>query len=899
MSAPITPPRLAQWLIGVATPPTEREFSLGDIHEQFAERSSIDPGAARRWYWRQAKGAITHRLGGPDRTPERDRLRDRIANAWQDVRYAARSLRSSPSFVLVVSITLALGIGATAMIYAVVDGVLIRGLPFEEADRLVLLRNGYSDGRPGTWLVSFPDYEDYRAGMDAFAELAAWQSPTPAITSEGGQAAQRLNAADVTANLLPMLGVEPILGRGFLPEEDSRDAVQRAALLSYSLWQDRFGSDENVLGRTILLDETPFVVVGVLPQGFTGVSGGFILPSVPVDVWLSYRSSFSSGGLEVRGLTNVNLLGKLKANATIEQARSEAEAVAGALDEQFPEIRNAVTAQLQVAEEEAVADVRPSLLLSFGAVSLLLLISCTNVANLLIGRASRRQREMALRTALGAGRLRLVRQLVAESLILAALGAGAGGAIAAGGLRLLASNRALGIVQMNSVAIDARVIAFLFGVALISGLAFGVGPALFATRHAPASTLRAEGRALTGGRSLARRGLVVAQLALAVVLLIGAGLLARSLQQVVDIDPGFRPQGILTARVQLPMDFVSADWPRAVNFFEQFEERARQLPGVTSVSSAYQLPTDSGWNNAFKFDPASERLRGLPEGENYNARFRPVTPGYFETAGIPLVRGRVFNADDNAEGRRVVIVNEKFVELYFEPDTNPIGTRLNYGNWWQEGGPECEIIGVVQDVRFQGRALDSYQATYFPHAQQPVRELALMVASATNPLDLVDPLRAELEKLDPTLPLDNVALLTDELAAHEAARSSLAAMLVIFAITAVALAAIGVYGVMAFLVSQRRREMGIRVAVGARRQDVRAMVLLSGLRLVVVGLAIGLAAAYLVGGLLDRLLFGVDPTDISTFAAVTLLLGLVAIVASWVPARRATSVDPMESLRVE
>ena len=894
MSAPVGPPRLAQWIISVASPASEREFWLGDIEEQFADRAVDDPTAARRWYWRQAKRTLVHRLN------QRRSLSDQIGNSWQDARYAGRSLRRSPSFVVVATITLALGIGANAMIYAVVDGVLIRGLPFEDADRLVLVRNGYSDGRPGTWLVSFPDYEDYRAGVGAFEELAAWQSQSPALASDDGQAAQRLQAADVTANLLPMLGVEPVLGRGFLPEEDAVGAAQRAALLSYQLWQNRFGGDESILGQSILLDETPFIVVGVLPRGFTGVSGGFILPSVPVDVWLSYRSSFSVGGIEERGLTNVNLLGKLAAGTTVEQARAEATAVAGALDERFPDIRNAITAQLHVAEEKAVADVRQSLLLSFGAVSLLLLIACTNVANLLIGRASGRQREMALRTALGAGRLRLVRQLVMESLMLAGLGAAAGAAIATAGLELLVTSRALDIAQIDAVAIDARVLAFLFAVAVGAGLAFGAGPALFATGASPAMTLRAEGRTVAGSRSVARRGLVVAQLALAVILLIGAGLLLRSLQQVLEVDPGFEPEGILTASVQLPMDFVSADWPRAVEFFEQYETRIRGLPGVAAVASAYQLPTNEGWNNAFGFDLTATHPRELPEGESYSARFNPVTPGYFETAGIRLVRGRTFTADDSAEGARVVIVNERFVEQYFEPGTDPLGARLDYGSWWQRDMPsEYEIIGVVEDVRFSGRTLETYRATYFPHSQQPVRELNLLVAAEGNPLDVVGPMRAALLEIDPALPLDNISLLTDELAGHEAARRSLAVMLVIFAVTAVTLAAIGVYGVMAFLVSQRTREMGIRVALGARREDVRTMVLLSGLRLVVLGLSVGLAAAYLLGGALDSLLFGVDPADLSTFAAVTAFLGLVAVVASWIPARRATSVDPMTALRAE
>jgi predicted permease len=822
-----------------------------------------------------------------------------MENTWQDLRYAARSLRRSPGFVGIAVLTLALGIGANAMIYAVVDGVLIRGLPFEDSDRLVLMRNGYVDGREGAWLISFPDYEDYRAGIEAFGELAAWQNPQPALASADGEVAQRLNAADVTANLLPMLGAAPFLGRGFLPEEDSVEAPQRAAILSYDLWQTRFAADPGVLGETILLDELPFVVVGVLPLGFTGVSGGFVLPSEPVDIWLPYRASFAVGGMKERGLTNVNVLGKLRPDTTVEQATSEAVAIGRGLDPLYPDLRNGIRPHLFVAEDKAVDGVRQSLLLSFGAVSLLLLIACTNVANLLIGRASVRQREMALRTALGAGRLRLVRQLVGESLILAGLGALAGAVVAAAGLRLLAMNRALEIARLDTVAIDGRVFLFLFALSTLAGLAFGVGPALFATSRSPSLTLRSEGRSVSGRRSLARRALVVAQLGLAVVMLIGAGLLLRSLQEVLEIDPGFEPGGVLTARVQLPMAFVSDDWPRAVEFFEQFEARARQLPGAVSVASAFQLPTDAGWNNAFDFDLTVTAPRELPEGESYHARFNSVTPGYFETAGVRLVRGRTFNADDHVDGRRVVVVNERFVDVYFEPGTDPIGARLVYGNWWQGGEPLYEIVGVVQDVRFQGRTQDTYQATYFPHPQQPVRELTLLISAAGDPLDLVGPLRAELQAIDPSLPLDDVALLADNLAAHEAARRSLAVMLVVFAATAVTLAAIGVYGVMAFLVAQRTREMGIRVALGARVQDVRAMVLLSGLRLTATGLAAGLAGAFLLGGVLDRMLYGIEALDPATWVAVSAFLGLVALAASWLPARRATGVDPMMSLRAD
>ncbi len=898
------PPRIARWLLQRSLPRQAREFSLGDLDEEFVERSSESPARARRWYWRQMRQGLAHSLRRetpPERT-SRTALVGQLGAAWQDTRYAARSLRRSPRFVLVAATTLALGIGANAMIYAVVDAVLLRGLPFEDADRLALLRNGYADGRPGAWLVSYPDYEDYTAGTEAFEHLAAWQQQSPALSSDDGTSAHRLNAVDASWNLLPMLGVEPVLGRGFLQEEDSPDSEHRAALLSYRLWQSRFGGENGVLGRTILLDNTPYRVVGVLPRGFTGVSGGFVLPSVPIDVWLAYRASFSGTSVHLRGLTNVNILGSLTDGISLERARAEVTAVSRALDERFPEDRNGIAAQLLDAQDKAVEGIRRSLTLTFGSVSLLLLIACTNVANLLIGRASTRRREVAVRTALGAARLRIVRQLVAESVLLSVAGAVLGAGIAFVGIEVLTATEALEIARLDAVAMDARVFGFLFAVALACGLAFGIGPALFATRQSPGAALRTEGRAVTGHRSSARRGLVVAQVALAVILLVGAGLLLRSLQRVLDVDPGFQPSGVLTARVQLPMGFVSAEWPQAVAFFEQLEDRARALPGVTSVASAYQLPTDSGWNNAFEFDSTvggSAQPRELAEGESYSARFGPVTPGYFEVSGIPLLRGRTFTPADDAEAPRVVIVNESFVREYFPAGANPIGARLVYGNWWTGGPPEYEIVGVVRDVLFSARTQSSYRATYFPHAQQPVREMTLLVRTEGDPFDLVAPLRAGLAAIDPSLPLDSVSLLSDQLAAHEASRASLASLLVLFATTALALAGIGVYGVMAFLVARRTRELGIRLALGAKQSDVRRLVMSSGLQLTSLGLLVGLTGAYLLGGSLEQLLYDVDPADGATFAAVGAFLGVIPLLASWLPARRATRVDPMTSLRAD
>lgn len=905
MSVP--PPRISRWFLSLLVPAAEREFSLGDLDEEFSDRNRCDPIDARRWYRRQIWRGLLQRLRRAPGAPSMPAVRRLglipwMAVAWQDVRYAARSLRRSPGFVAVTTLTLALGVGATASIYAVIDAVLLRGLPFKEADRLVVLRNTFADGRAGDWLLSFPEYEDFRDGTDGFEALAAWQQQLPALSSNDGRAAQRLNAVDATAELLPLLGVEPILGRGILAEEDSLDSGRRTAVLSHSLWQSRFGGDPAALDRTIRLDDLDYRVVGILPRGFTGVAGGFVLPGTPVDVWLSYRSSISAQGSDLRGLSNVNVIGRLRPDVSLEQVQAQVAATSATLLESYPGGRANTATQARASADVEVGELRQTLFLTFGAVGVLLLIACTNVANLLIGRAAVRQREIAVRAALGAGRARIVRQLIAESVLLSIVGAGLGSAVAWMGVRGLQAMEMLEIARLGSATVDTRVLGFLFVVALLTGLGFGVGPALQSTRGRLHDALRREGRSVAGSRSLTRQTLVVAQIALAVVLLVGAGLLLRSLDKVLGIDPGYRADGVLTARVRLPMPFVSDQWPQAVRLVGQLVARVEALPNVTAAAAAYQLPTDAGWNNAFEFENVSNPGDGaipLAAGDNYTARFSPVSPGYFALAGIELKRGRTFTGADGAETPRVVVVNQAFAHKYFPAGFDPIGSRLIYGNWWAPGPPEYEIVGVVNDVRFAGRSRDTGPATYFAHAQQPVREMSLLIRTTADPLALVGAVRAELEALDPSLPLDNIALLADQLAAHEASRRSLVALLGIFAASALTLAAIGVYGVMAFLVAGRTRELGIRVALGARRQQVRRMVLGHGLRLTAVGVSTGLVVAYGLGGVVERLLYQVAVDDLTTFATVAAFLALTAVIACWLPARRATRVDPMESLRAD
>ena len=467
---------------------------------------------------------------------------------------------------------------------------------------------------------------------------------------------------------------------------------------------------------------------------------------------------------------------------------------------------------------------------------------------------------------------------------------------------MVAANRSLGafsLPRMQGVSLDGRALAFAAIVSLLTGLLFGLAPALQGTRSVLQTSLKSGDRAASHGRggNLLRQVLVVTQVALSVVLLVGAGLLIRSFNEALRVKPGFEPRNVLTARLRLPMSFVDQEhWPLSIDFFNELVDRVEALPGVEAASAAYQLPTTSGWSNAFSF---AGRPEPLPEEDNPYAIFRPVVPGYFELARISLVEGRTFTDADHSEAPRVVIVNQEFVRTFFGDGEDPIGKQLIYGNWWAGGPPEYEIVGVVEDVLFSGRTEDAFRATYFPHAQQPVREMSMMVRTSGEPMELASALRAEVAAMDPRLPVDEVATLEGLLLEDEAVRRALAVLTGFFAGSALLLAAIGVYGVMSFTVGQRTRELGIRMALGAQASHVRRMVLRRGIALALLGLLAGLAGATALSGVLRGMLFEVRPADPITLAAVSLFLGVVALIACWLPARRATRVDPLASLRGE
>ena len=900
-SAP-RPPRLSHWVLSRRIPVGEREFVMGDLAEEYAERATRDRRAANRWYRRQLRLALTSRRPGDTRAVADRRpmpLRSHtLAATWQDLRYAARGLVAAPTFAAVSVLTLALGIGVTAAIFTLVDAILIQPLPFADAERVVVLRHNFIDGRPGEWNSSFLAYLDYERLSTSFEALAAWQEQDPSLSADDGGPAIRVHATGITWNLLGALGVEPELGRTFRPDEDAVGAGTPVVLLSHALWRDRFGAERNVLGRQIRLDGATQTIVGIMPRSFTGSIGGNVLPPVPTDIWMPYRNSSAAEGMEARGLRIVTVMGKLAAGVTLEQAQEDVSRIAAGLRERYPGVHAAEGATLRYAHESVVGGVRPTLWTLFGAVGLVLLIACANVANLLLGRTATRHREVAVRMALGAGRSRLIRQMLAESLLLGCLGGVLAGAVA---WALVAANRAMigaPLPRLETVVIGGRTYLFAALVSVGAGLLLGIVPALNATRGGLQSALKSTDRGGSSGRAsnLLRQSLVVAEIAMSVVLLFGAGLLIRSFDQALRVDPGFDADNVLTASVSLPMAFVDNDnWPQSVAFFEETTERLEALPGVEAATAAFQLPTDGGWSNTFTFVGRPEP----PAGDYPYAIFRPVMPGFFELAAIDLLRGRTFTGADHADAPRVVVVNQAFVDKFFADAEDPIGKLLDYGNWWAGGPREYEIVGVVEDVRFGGRTQAVTRATYFPHAQQPVREMSLMVRTSVPPLQLAGALRAEVAAIDPELPVDNISTLDAHLAGDEVVRRGIAAMSGFFAISALLLAAIGVYGVMNFAVAQRRRELGIRIALGARSSDVRGMVLARGAMLVAAGTVLGLAGAAVVGRLIDGMLFQVAPTDPLTLATVVGFLAGVALFASWLPARRATRVDPMISLRAD
>ncbi len=803
----------------------------------------------------------------------------------RDLRYALRQLRRQPGFALVAMLTLALGIGATTAIFSVVDGVLLRPFPFEDPERLVFLWGDESGQRTGSNWTSYPDFIDFEEQAESFEALAASSLQDASLTEYGGDPT-RVSITRVTWNLFPLLGVGPARGRGLLAEDD-RPGAPDVAVLSHAFWTNRLGAEPDIVGRALTLDGKPFEVVGVLPRGIGWADGDLYAPLVP------------EYGQDPRGAHRILPLARLREGVESEAANAEVVAIAARLEADYPKTNTNRTAYLESLQETVVGDLRATLWTIFGMVGLVLLIACANVANLLLTRSTERGQEVAVRSALGAGRRHILRQLGTESLVLTALGGLAGVAVAAAGIQLLRALSPGGIARLDEVTLSGRVLAFAFLVTAVTGTVFALFPSLNAARADLQSRLKEGGRYPVGrARGRLSRGVVVVEVALALVATVAAGLLVNSFLRLQRVDAGFSAENVLVVPLALPVgkywERGEPDGRRVVAFYEEAERRIEALPGVTTVASAYMHPLSGGWESSFFIPGVLEP----PEGQRPEARLRPVTPGYFRTVGMRLLKGRDIAETDGAESPGVVVVNESFERTFF-PGGNALGHVVERGPWWEKLPYEYEIVGVVGDVKMDGLAESVPTALYFSHPQFPFSDMNIVVGGEVEVETLLPAIQREIWAVDPDLPIEGVATLaeirTDEVAS-ERFRTTLIGL---FATIALVLSAIGIYGVLAYSVAQRTREVGLRISLGAQRGDVLRLIIRQGMTLTAAGLALGAVLAMLSTGLLASLLFEVGPTDPATFAAVVALLAGVALLACVLPAVRATRVDPLVALRAE
>ncbi len=794
-----------------------------------------------------------------------------------DIRYGVRSLVKRPGFTVIALIALALGIGANTAIFSLVNAVLLRPLPFAEPDRLVWMWGNIKNGGNRA-SVSPLDFLDYRQQNTTFEQFAAAISvPVPLNLTDSGEP-ERLTAAAVTGNYFQALGVQPVLGRTFLIENE-KPGNEQVVVLGYNLWQQRFAGDPAIVNKTITLDGKSCAVLGVMPRGFS-------FPGTS-ELWVPINFDISPG-MKQRKAHFMRPIGRLKAGVTIAQAQTDTDAIARRLEEQYPEDKN-WNLRLVSLREQLVGNTRPTLFILFGAVGFVLLIACANVANLLLVRAAGRQREIAVRTALGAGRWRIVRQMITESVLLALVGGALGTLLALWGVELLVSLSEGAIPATAHVSIDATVLGFTLLISLFTGVLFGLAPALRTMKLNLSESLKEGGRSGSEGvhRNRTRSVLVVLESAVAVVLLIGAGLMVRSLLRLQDVRPGFDAENVLTMRVDLPREKYSAP-EKSASFFAELETRLSSLPGMEGVGFVTELPL-SGQPNDMPYT-----VEGRPAGssdEGFDDDFRRVNTKYFSAMHIPFLRGRNFTEQEVRERAKVVIISELLGKRVF-PNEEPLGKRLIM----MMGKDPFEIIGIVGDIRHRGLDSDALPAMYMPTYE---RSMNLVLRSKADPASLTAAVRKEVQQIDPNQPVAEIRTMEQWLDRAVAAPRYRTTLLGLFALVALLLASTGIYGVMSYSVSQRTHEIGIRMALGARRLDVLKLVVRQGMALVLVGVGLGLLGAFALTRLMATLLFGVTAKDPFTCVVVSALLTIVAFVACYLPARRATTVDPLVALRYE
>ncbi len=834
----------------------------------------------------RARAEVLREFGGRDGA--RESYRDAggtqpFERLLRDFRYAWRTLRATPVFTLIVVGTLALGIGANSAIFSVVNGVLLRALPYADPERLVMVWETDRDSGTEREGASVPDYFDFRERARSFDHLAAFQV-TPMNRTGAGEP-ERVAAARVSADFLATMGSAPLLGRNFL-EAEAMPGGPRAMLVSERYWRSQLGADPRALGQSLRLDDSLFTIVGVLPVAFR-------FPEESVDLWIADQLTPESGP---RYRHQITVVGRLAAGTSVDAAQREMDAIASALEAEYPQTNAARGVNLEPVEEALFGPIRPALLLLLAAVGVVLVISCVNAANLLLARRAARTRELAVRTALGAGRSRLVQQLLVESALIAAAAALVGIALAFAGVRGLLAVAPAAIPRVNDIAVDGTVLAVTLGISAVVAVVFGLLPVGGGQRVAPADALKSSpGRTGSGSREhrRLRATLVITEIALAVVLVVGAGLIVRSFWALRSVEPGFVPENMLSLRYQLPpsrypQSFADypGGWARIFTFQRELLERVEAIPGVRSAALAFNDPLSAGFTNSFLIegrDPSA--AAGQPEVPT-----RPASANYFATAGIPLLQGRSFTPSDDAGAPPVVIINAAMARQFFANE-NPLGRRLTF---W---GVSREIVGVVGNERFAGLASDPAPAMYPALAQAPATTGTLIVRTAGDPRAILGGVRAAIRSIDRDLAPFGITTMGEALDASVARERFLAFLLAAFAALALVLALVGVYGVVSYSVAQRGREIGIRLALGASSRLVLRSIVGEGLRLAIAGCAIGVVGALGAARLVRSQLFGVSAADPLTIAAAVATMAAVAVAASLVPALRASTLPPAEVLR--
>ncbi len=905
-----SPPRFSRWWVGAVSrlmlTPELREAFLGDLDEDFRQRVAMDPRRARASYrldaWRSTAALI--RRPARSITTASQAGEPAMSLFLEDLRLAANNLMRAPGFSLIVVLTLALGIGSVTAVYTLVDGVVLRPLPFDDPESLVAVWGIDAKTGAGRFTSSYPDFEDFRDRSKSFERLAAAQA-FPANVAGIQERPSRLTVGRISHDLFDVLGTDVLVGRELEPTDDVRGA-EPVVVIAESIWRRELGGGEGgdeggggsgdeddraaVLGRTLTIDGIAHTLVGVVRN-----------PQYPQEAEI-FTALELQPGTEHRGQHSFAVIGRLAPEVSALTATADLARIAAQLGEEHGGENLSLSARVEPLHESMVGSLRQPLTLLLGAAAFVLLIACANISNLLLHRAARRSREVATRAALGASTGQLLRQFLAEAVWLVSGGGALGFVVAWLGKEIQLQRIPTTLPRAEEVALDGRILGFGVALTCVVACAFAIMPLIEVARRDLFAQLGAGARTqgATSRRQTLRRGLVVAEVSLAVVLVVGAGLMIRTMQRLADVDPGFVADHTVVMPLQLQTPFVSKEWPQTVEFFDRLNERIAALPGVAGVAVAYQDPSDPGWESSFTIEGEPEP----EEGQRPEVGWRPVGLNYFRTLGIPLLQGRTFEPSDDSENAGVVIVNQAFLARHLPDEPEPVGRLINKGSWWLPEIQQLRIIGVVGDVKFSGRDLSAQPAFYFSHRQFPVPQMKVVVRTAgeptaREPLAIADALRQAVWEIDPELPIGPITTLQEKMASTLAYRSFLTQLLSFFGASALFLSALGLYGVLAYSMSQRTREIGLRVALGAQRPDVIHLVMSQGLKLTVVGLVLGLGGAWAMTRYLQSVLFGVDRSDPLTLLSVVGVLLAVSLLAAWVPTQRALRIEPTRALQEE